>query len=98
MGKFTICVIYKAKEKGGREAFVEELSQKGIIDLIRAENGCLTYDYYFSAQDDITLVLFEEWQNRDCQRVHMTQPHMKLAMEIKGKYVESVELKELKIF
>jgi quinol monooxygenase YgiN len=97
MEKFTICVIYKAKEKGAREAFLCELNQNGIVDLIRAEDGCLTYDYYFSAQDDLTLVLFEEWQNRDCQKVHMTQPHMKTAMEIKSKYIDSVELKELTI-
>ena len=97
MEKFTICVIYKAKGKGAREAFLCELTEKGIVDLIRNENGCLTYDYYFSAQDDITLVLFEEWQSKECQQIHMTQPHMKDAMEIKSKYIDSVELKEMSV-
>ena len=97
MEKFTICVIYKAKEKDAREAFLCELTEKGIVDLIRNENGCLTYDYYFSAQDDITLVLFEEWQSKECQQIHMTQPHMKDAMEIKSKYIDSVELKEMSV-
>ncbi len=97
MEKFTICVIYKAKEKGAREAFLDELSKNGIVDLIRAENGCLRYDYYYSAEDELKLVLFEEWQSKECQQIHMTQPHMKTAMQIKGKFIESAELKEIKI-
>lgn len=96
MENFTICVIYKAKEKGAREAFVSELSSSGVLDLIRAENGCLKYEYYYSADDECKLVLFEEWQNKECQKIHMTQPHMKTAMEIKAKYIDSATLKQIK--
>ena len=97
MENFTICVIYKAKEKGAREAFLCELTEKGIVDLIRNENGCFAYDYYFSNEDEKTLVLYEKWESPAHQKVHMTQPHMKTAMEIKSKYIESVQLKRVDI-
>ena len=38
MEKFTICVIYKAKEKGAREPFLCELTEKGIT-LIDTKEG-----------------------------------------------------------
>jgi len=97
MDKFTILVMYKAKNEGDREAFVKELTEKGVLDAIRAENGCLNYDYYFSNEDKRVLALYEKWESAEHQRVHMTQPHMALAMEIKSKYIESAELKQIDI-
>ena len=97
MDNFTILVIYKAKNEGDREAFVKELTEKGVLDAIRAENGCLNYDYYFSNEDKCVLALYEKWETKEHQRVHMTQPHMALAMEIKSKYIESAELKRIDI-
>lgn len=97
MENFTILVIYKAKNQGDREAFVKELTKSGVLDAIRNENGCLAYDYYFSNEDNKTLVLYEKWESKEHQRVHMTQPHMKTAMEIKSKYIESAELKQIDI-
>ncbi|MBQ7412052.1 MAG: antibiotic biosynthesis monooxygenase [Clostridia bacterium] len=97
MEKFTICVIYKAKSALAREEFVKELEKSGVLSSIRAENGCLKYEYYNSVEDETRLVLFEEWQDKECQQVHMTQPHMRTAMEIKAKYIDSAELKQIKI-
>ena len=97
MDKFTILVMYKAKNEGDREAFVKELTEKGVLDAIRAENGCLNYDYYYSNEDKCVLALYEKWESAEHQRVHMTQPHMKSAMEIKSKYIESAELKQIDI-
>lgn len=97
MEKFTICVIYTAKDKEARDTFVEELKNNGVLDAIRSENGCLKYEYYSSLEDETKLVLFEEWQDKSCQQVHMTQPHMKTAMEIKQKYIDKVEIKQINI-
>ncbi|MBR2296221.1 MAG: antibiotic biosynthesis monooxygenase [Clostridia bacterium] len=97
MESFTICVIYKAKSAQAREEFLCELASSGCLDKIRAEDGCLKYEYYFSTEDNAKLVLFEEWRDKECQKIHMTQPHMSLAMQIKGKYIESATLKEIKI-
>ena len=97
MEKFTILVIYKAKNEGDREAFVKELTEQGVLGAIRNEDGCLSYDYYYSNEDKCELALYEKWESREHQRVHMTQPHMKSAMEIKAKYIDSVQLKKIDI-
>ena len=97
MGKFTICVIYTAKDCMSRNAFVNELKQEGILASIRAENGCLAYEYYNSIEDEKKLVLFEEWESKECQQIHMTQPHMKTAMDIKAKYIEKAEIKQIRM-
>ena len=97
MNSFTILVIYNAKKEGDREAFVKELSEKGVLDAIRSEDGCIAYDYYYSNEDKKILALYEKWESPEHQKVHMTQPHMKTAMEIKSKYIESVQLKKIDI-
>lgn len=95
MEKFTICVVYTAKNSKAREEFVKELHKTGVLSLIKGENGCLKYEYYNSVDDETKLVLFEEWENKECQQIHMTQPHMKTAMDIKSKYIEKAELKQI---
>lgn len=97
MDKFTILVIYKAKRAGDRESFVKELTDSGVLDAIRGEDGCIAYDYYYSNEDALTLALYEKWESTEHQKVHMTQPHMKTAMEIKSKYIDSVQLKRIDI-
>ena len=97
MNEFTILVIYKAKGEDMREAFVRELTESGVLDAIRNEDGCMAYDYYYSHDDKNALVLYEKWESTEHQKVHMTQPHMKTAMEIKGKYIESAVLKKIEI-
>ena len=97
MENFEIIVIYKAKSVGDRENFVKELTESGVLTAIRNEDGCFAYDYYFSNEDEKTLVLYEKWESPAHQKVHMAQPHMKTAMDIKAKYIESVQLKKIDI-
>ena len=97
MDNFTILVIYRAKNNGDREAFVKELTNNGVLDAIRSEDGCQAYEYYYSNEDAKVLALYEKWESPEHQKVHMTQPHMKTAMEIKSKYIESVQLKKIDI-
>lgn len=75
MEELMLYVRYQAKP-GCREKFVRQLVEEGILTLIRQEDGCLAYDYYFSAQDENELLLIERWQSAEHQRVHMQQPHM----------------------
>lgn len=41
-----LLVKYTAKPGGG-EKFVREITDSGILDAVRAEDGCISYDYYF---------------------------------------------------
>ena len=70
-----------------REAFLREIAAKGIDTAIRAEQGCICYDYYLSVQDPNVILLVEKWTEPEAQKVHMTQPHMKELSALKKGYV-----------
>ena len=71
---------------------VRDIVEEGILTQIRQEDGCLTYDYYFSAQDENEVLLIERWESAAHQRVHMEQPHMARLREIKDKYIAATKL------
>lgn len=82
-----LIVTYKLKSSIAAE-FLRELSLLGIPELVRAENGCVRYDYYLPADGSADcVILVEEWQTAELQVLHMEQPHMKRLAEIKIRYV-----------
>ena len=91
MEELILYVKYHAKP-GGREAFVRQVVEESILTAIRAEDGCLAYDYYFSAQDENELLLIERWASAEHQRIHMQQPHMARLRTIKEQYVDGTQL------
>ena len=82
----TLFVKYICKPNC-REAFLREIAAKGIDTAIRAEQGCICYDYYLSVQDPNVILLVEKWTEPEAQQVHMTQPHMKELSALKKGYV-----------
>lgn len=92
---FLLFVTYKAKE-GMREKFVEELEKNGTAALVRAEDGCIRYDYYYSAKDSDTLFLFEEWESEEKQQIHLNQPHIPNILAAKEKYIISSEMRAIR--
>ena len=80
-----------------REAFIEAVKKEGILDAIRAEDGCLRYDYYFSEADENELLLIEAWETKRHQQIHIEQPHMARLREIKDDYIISTKLGEFKL-
>ena len=91
MSKIIFLVTYTAKP-GKRQDYLQALTDSGILSKIREENGCLSYDFYESAEQEDTLLLVEQWQNADCQKIHMEQPHMKEVMAIKDQYIDQTTL------
>ena len=87
-------VTYTAKP-GCREAFVRRIVTEGILTAIRAEEGCLGYDYYFSAQDENVVLLVERWESEAHVRVHLTQPHMAQLRTFKDDYIAKTVLGEI---
>ena len=87
----TLYVKYTAKP-GCRESYVRSIVEEGILTAIRAEEGCLCYDYYFSAQDQKVVLRVEHGGSGAHQRVHMQQPHMTRLRELKARYIDSTTL------
>lgn len=93
---YTIYVQFQCLP-GMRERFVEAVKKEGILADIRAEDGCLRYDYYFSEADPNELLLIEAWESRRHQEIHIEQPHMARLREIKGDYIVSTVLGEFEL-
>ena len=93
---YTIYVKFDCAE-GKREDFVERVRAEGILDAIRAEDGCLRYDYYFSEKDARELLLIEAWETSEHQRVHIQQPHMEKLRSFKDDYVKNSTLGEFEL-
>ena len=93
MEEFMLCVEYTVKS-GYRENFIREVQQSGVLDVIRREDGCLTYEYYCSAAKEDQVLLIEKWAAEKQQKTHLNQPHMELLKRIKNKYVTDTSLEK----
>lgn len=82
---------------GKREAFIERVKIEGILDAVRAEDGCIRYDYYLSEKDENELLLIEQWQSKQHQQIHIEQPHMARLREFKGDYITNTLLGEVEL-
>ena len=85
-----LSVNYFAKP-GRREEFLRRIVEGGILAAIRAEEGCLRYDYYLSCQNEDEILL-EEWDTAEHQRIHMEQEHMKRLRIIKDDCIADTQL------
>lgn len=88
-----LSVKYTARPGGG-EKFVREITDSGILDAVRAEDGCISYDYYFSAEKPDTVLLVEKWASAKQQEVHLQTAHMVVLMKIKGKYISGTSVEK----
>ena len=94
MENMTLLVTYACRP-GQAAAYVQALKASGVQEKIRAEDGCLRYDYYLSCETADTVVLIEQWRDEAAQRVHMTQPHMEEVRRLKAAYVLDTRLERL---
>ena len=72
-----LLVKYTAKPGGG-EKFVREITASGILNTVRAEDGCISYD---------SVLLIEKWVSPEQQEAHLQSAHMAELMRIKEKYI-----------
>lgn len=93
---YTISVTFTCLPNK-REAFIEHVKKTGILDAIRAEDGCVKYDYYLSEKDENELLLIEQWQSKDHQQAHLQTPHMADLRAFKGDYISDTVLREIEV-
>ena len=91
---FKLLVTYLAKPNC-REQFVREVIQNGILQEIRNEKGCIQYEYLFSVDNVNKVLIAEEWETPQDQKLHCTQPHMDILREIKSKYIVDTQILEI---
>lgn len=93
---YSIYVVYKTIP-GHREAFIRELNESGVAAAVRAEDGCIRYDYYLSEKDENEILLIEAWETKEHQQIHVTQPHIATLKALKEKHVVDTKLGEFEL-
>ena len=78
--------LYYTGTNGTARKFVEEMESSGTADAIRAEQGNLRYDYFFSASDPETVLLIDSWKDQASIDAHHATPMMATIVALREKY------------
>ena len=84
-GPITMNLYYTGTDGNARK-FVEEMESSGTAAAIRAEEGNLRYDYFFSAADPETVLLIDSWTSQDAIDAHHATPMMHTIAVLREKY------------
>ena len=78
--------LYYTGVDGNARKFVEEMESSGTAAAIRAEEGNLRYDYFFSAADPETVLLIDSWTSQEAIDAHHATPMMDTIAALREKY------------
>lgn len=78
--------IYYTGENGSAKAFVKEMLTSGLVDEIRKEKGNRSYEYFFSVEDEETVLLVDSWDNQEAIDLHHASRIMDKITELRIKY------------
>lgn len=81
----TINIYYTGKEGSARK-FAKEMTEKGIVDDIRKEEGNKKYEYFFPKDDPETVLLIDSWENQKALDLHHKSPMMQKIAQLREKY------------
>ena len=78
--------LYYTGENGAARAFAEEMTRRGVVDAIRAEEGNLRYAYYFPMEDPETVLLIDQWRDQAAIDAHHASPMMDEIAALREQY------------
>ena len=78
--------IYYTGENGSALKFAEEMTESGIVDRIRAEDGNLKYNYFVPLDGSETVLLIDSWDNQEALDIHHASPMMSEIAALREKY------------
>lgn len=78
--------LYYIGTAGNARKFVDEMESSGTASAIRAEEGNLRYEYFFSASDPDTVLLIDSWESQEAIDIHHASPMMQTIAALREKY------------
>ena len=81
----TVNLRYRGTNRAA-QAFAEEMTASGTVDLIRAEPGNIRYEYYVSLEDPETVLLIDSWTDQNAIDAHHASPMMATIAKLREKY------------
>ena len=67
-----------------------------LIDITRAEEGCINYDLHQDNDNPAHFLFYENWESRELWQTHMVAPHLAAYMEATAGAVEEFTLNEMR--
>ncbi|MEL7203139.1 MAG: putative quinol monooxygenase [Pseudomonadota bacterium] len=94
MAKLTIVANIKANPDKIDLVKAELLK---LIDITRAEAGCINYDLHQDNENPAYFLFYENWESRDLWQTHMGAPHLAAYMHATDGAVEEFTLNEMSV-
>ena len=91
----TLTILAQITAVAGKEALVRAELEK-LIDITRAEAGCIQYDLHIDNTNPAFFVFYENWESRELWQTHMNAPHLAQYMTATDGAVASFVLNEMK--
>ncbi|MCF0246565.1 MAG: antibiotic biosynthesis monooxygenase [Ileibacterium sp.] len=73
-------------KNGSAAAFAKEMTESGLVDYIRSENGNERYAYFQSLDDPETILLIDQWKDQEALDAHHADPVMNKIAALRDKY------------
>ncbi|MCH3961590.1 MAG: antibiotic biosynthesis monooxygenase [Solobacterium sp.] len=81
----TVNIYYTGKD-GNAEAFAREMTEQGIVEQIRQEEGNLRYAYFFPMDQKDTVLLIDSWKDQSAIDAHHASEMMAKITALRNKY------------
>jgi quinol monooxygenase YgiN len=82
---FTVNIYYTGKNGSAKE-FAREMTESGLVNKIRAEEGNERYEYFFPLDDPDTLLLIDGWRDQQALDDHHKSEMMEEIAALREKY------------
>lgn len=92
MAKLTIVANIKAKADKVDLVKAELLK---LIDITRAEQGCINYDLHQDNENPAHFVFYENWESRELWQAHMGNTHLSDYLKATEGAVENFTVNEM---
>ncbi len=70
-----LTIVARILAKEGKDELVKAELQK-LIDVTRAEEGCINYDLHQDNENKNLFLFYENWASRKLWQAHMKNPHL----------------------
>jgi quinol monooxygenase YgiN len=91
----SLTILAQITAESGKEDLVRAELEK-LVDITRAEKGCLQYDLHQDNENSGFFVFYETWENHDLWQTHMNAPHLAAYMKATVGAVASFVLNEMR--
>lgn len=82
---FTVNIYYIGKNGSAKE-FAREMTESGLVNKIRAEEGNERYEYFFPLDDPETVLLIDRWRDQQVLDAHHKSEMMEEIAALRKKY------------